>query len=239
MILTFIGSNSINSYSHSIVENILTAVRSTFEHLEVASFRTSDVMIQQCLGCNNCFINGFCPLDEKDDMIRIRKKLLQADIILFVSPVYANNVTGAVKTFIDRISYWLHLLPLLGKKGIILTTSNTGGNDYVNNYIEQILVATGIKVIAKFSIIRALNNGEQILQDCADTLVNLIRDDQGSAINEQLVQYFFATKDYINRLKEAGSEIAEIKYWIKTGRIYCDSIYDLSNFIEGLKANTN
>lgn len=40
----------------------------------------------------------------------LEKKILEADLIVLLSPVYLNNVSGAMKTFLDRIGSWVHTL---------------------------------------------------------------------------------------------------------------------------------
>lgn len=58
--------------------------------------------IKNCHGCFNCWTKtpGKCIIN--DDMKEIRKKLLNKDIIIFATPLYVDNVTGIMKTFIDR-----------------------------------------------------------------------------------------------------------------------------------------
>ena len=44
----------------------------------------------------------------KDDALMIREEMLNADGLIFVSPVYAHQVTALMKNFIDRFAYVLH-----------------------------------------------------------------------------------------------------------------------------------
>lgn len=60
-----------------------------------------DQSIQPCLGCNTCQdINGQCI--QKDGMQAIYEKLMQADVIVFASPVYFYSWTAQMKTILDR-----------------------------------------------------------------------------------------------------------------------------------------
>lgn len=54
-----------------------------------------------CLGCNACYNNGGACV-RKDDMAEIRAKMLEADIIVLVSPIYFYSMTAQMKTLIDR-----------------------------------------------------------------------------------------------------------------------------------------
>ncbi len=59
--------------------------------------------IGNCKGCLSCWIKtpGLCI--QKDDMAELLRKLVQADVVVFATPLYADNVTGIMKTFIDRM----------------------------------------------------------------------------------------------------------------------------------------
>jgi len=60
-----------------------------------------DFDIRPCTSCRYCVDAGCCCID--DDMTGIViPKLLAADIIVVASPVYFNNVSAYVKTFMDR-----------------------------------------------------------------------------------------------------------------------------------------
>ena len=57
--------------------------------------------VRPCTGCRYCVEEGRCCMD--DDMTNVLiPKLLSADIIVIASPVYFNNVSSYVKTFMDR-----------------------------------------------------------------------------------------------------------------------------------------
>ncbi|MCG4715535.1 NAD(P)H-dependent oxidoreductase, partial [Faecalibacillus intestinalis] len=76
-------------------------------------FSLSDYDIELCKGCLSCFMGKECKLN--DDFRKIKYAMLDADIVIFVSPVFAHNVTGGVKNIIDRLASWTHYMPLAGK----------------------------------------------------------------------------------------------------------------------------
>ena len=53
-----------------------------------------------CLGCNACGMNGECV--QKDDFELVRPHLIEADMVVFVSPMYYFNVSEQLKCAIDR-----------------------------------------------------------------------------------------------------------------------------------------
>ncbi len=56
--------------------------------------------VRPCDGCNACYRTGACHIE--DDMEGLYPKLLEADAIVFGSPVYFYNMTGPGKTVLDR-----------------------------------------------------------------------------------------------------------------------------------------
>ncbi len=56
--------------------------------------------ISFCRGCMACFKLGHCVI--KDDAAGIIKKMHDSDVLVFASPVYYYNVSGQLKTMIDR-----------------------------------------------------------------------------------------------------------------------------------------
>lgn len=59
--------------------------------------------IGYCKGCLSCWIKtpGLCI--QEDDMAELLKKFVRVDVVIFATPLYADNVTGIMKTFIDRM----------------------------------------------------------------------------------------------------------------------------------------
>ena len=56
--------------------------------------------IAPCLGCNVCRKTGTCV--QKDDAPALLDKLMQADGLVFVSPLFYFNMTAQLKALIDR-----------------------------------------------------------------------------------------------------------------------------------------
>ena len=59
--------------------------------------------LSSCNGCSTCFDNGICPLDDVDGFNSVKENILEADLVIIISPVYVNNVSGIIKNFIDRL----------------------------------------------------------------------------------------------------------------------------------------
>lgn len=56
--------------------------------------------IHPCTGCIHCGYEGPCV--QKDDMESIRRKILEADMMVFVTPLYYYGMSAQLKILIDR-----------------------------------------------------------------------------------------------------------------------------------------
>lgn len=60
----------------------------------------NDKNINYCQGCGACYTSKICKLN--DDMSKILKQMIDADVIVMATPVYFYSMNGQMKTFIDR-----------------------------------------------------------------------------------------------------------------------------------------
>ena len=63
--------------------------------------------IQPCKGCFICWTRTPGKCIQKDDMESLLPQVAQSDILVLVTPVYVDGMTGPMKTFLDR------MIPLL------------------------------------------------------------------------------------------------------------------------------
>ena len=61
---------------------------------------TAHANIHPCTGCIHCGYEGPCV--QKDDVEEIRRKILDADMMVFVTPLYYYGMSAQLKTMIDR-----------------------------------------------------------------------------------------------------------------------------------------
>lgn len=82
-----------------------------------------DLDLKMCSGCFNCVSKGkeLCPL--KDDKAEIENKIMEADGIIFATPVYCENVSGYMKNFIDRFAHVFHRPQFFDQKVMVLANS--------------------------------------------------------------------------------------------------------------------
>lgn len=70
------------------------------EGAEVELFSLSGKEIRPCDGCYTCLETGKCHIN--DDMQAVYQKLIEADGIIFGTPIYFYSMTGQAKALIDR-----------------------------------------------------------------------------------------------------------------------------------------
>lgn len=97
--------------------------------------------IQPCLGCEQCILRGSCVL--QDDTAHIMRQLCEADGIILASPVYLQQVSGQIKTFIDRTCVWYHRPVLVGKPVLAVATMKGSGLRKTLYYLESMAVQWG------------------------------------------------------------------------------------------------
>ncbi|WP_186430693.1 flavodoxin family protein [Clostridium sp. BSD9I1] len=71
---------------------------------ETASIFLAEKEIQHCRGCHTCWERGPGQCVISDDMLSVLSLLGWADIIVFATPVYFENVSGMLKVFMDRMT---------------------------------------------------------------------------------------------------------------------------------------
>ncbi len=96
---------------------------------EIELYSVAGKDIQPCDACNACMKTGNCHI--KDDMQELYAKLLEADGIIFGTPVYFYGMTAQAKAIIDR-TIALGTLGSQGKSmankvgGVIVTAGSLG-----------------------------------------------------------------------------------------------------------------
>jgi multimeric flavodoxin WrbA len=131
-----------------IEENLQKKYPIEFEYIFLKDYK-----IEDCKGCNLCFkkSENLCPC--KDDIPKIKEKLLNADGIIFAAPVYAYQVPAPLKRFIDRLSYLFHRQELIGKPALTVVTTGGGGHKQVSQYLKMTVCGWGCNLIGAITII--------------------------------------------------------------------------------------
>jgi len=139
-----------NSNTHRMVTEFLSGAEKA--GAEVENIFLIKKKIKFCHGCFDCWTKtpGKCIFH--DDMDELLDKFIKSDVVVIATPVYVDNVSGLMKTFMDR------LIPLVdphfekdekgetrhtkryGKYPKIVVISNSGFGEQSHFQVIQLLV---------------------------------------------------------------------------------------------------
>lgn len=102
-----------------------------------------DAEIPQCIGCFSCFMNGEDTCPHANKIQPIVDEMKKTDGLIIASPVYALNVSGLMKTFIDHLAYFYHRPYFFKKHAMIVVTTAGAGAKKVGKYIDETLQNIG------------------------------------------------------------------------------------------------
>src|SRR3990170_8115852 len=67
---------------------------------EVEYVRLAELKISPCIECNACYKTGRCVIE--DDYQQLMQKVIDADRLIFATPIFFMTVSAQAKLFIDR-----------------------------------------------------------------------------------------------------------------------------------------
>lgn len=127
-----------NTYKLLIsIENILRS-----KGYETELITLYDYKIDFCRGCEVCVLKSKCFV--KDDADFIMKKIIECDGLVIGTPVYLNNMSGILKTFIDRTCSWFHRSEVAQKPTLLLANTQGSGIDNTLNSIKEVMIQWGV-----------------------------------------------------------------------------------------------
>ena len=229
-VVGYAGSRSAFSKSICLGEKLKTMLRE--KNIEMELYTARNNVVEECRGCGKCFDEGLCPQDQEDSMEYIRKKILEADLIVLLSPVYLNNVSGAMKTFLDRIGSWVHTLALSGKMGIVVTVTDQSGQEFVSYYLQKLLLQMGCNVVGEYKVVELEElDQEEVIERIVSNIVKAFSDQEqyiSTADLENTFQYLKAR--FVNAdMEQYKDESYEIKYWYDSGMAECETFQEVLN----------
>ena len=99
-VLVITTSLRARSNSDILAEKLSTGARDVGHDVEVISLKGKE--IKYCIGCLACQKTQKCI--QKDDAIEIAEKVRSADTLVFVTPIYYYEMSGQMKTLLDRLN---------------------------------------------------------------------------------------------------------------------------------------
>lgn len=90
-----------NSCTTKILHPLLSGMATVGAQTEIIYL--CKLKINHCLGCFHCWTKTPGKCVYKDDMTALLQKYIEADILIYATPLYVFNVSGLMKNFIDRL----------------------------------------------------------------------------------------------------------------------------------------
>ena len=87
-----------NSNSEKLAESFAEGAKTAGNEVEMVSLRGKNISF--CKGCLACQKTGHCVIN--DDANAVTDKMLEAEVIVWATPVYYYEMSGQMKTLIDR-----------------------------------------------------------------------------------------------------------------------------------------
>lgn len=116
-ILVLTGSPRKGGNSSTLADNFIKGAKEAGHHIE--RFDAAFKNVHPCIACNKCGMNGPCVF--KDDFEFVRQHIVDADVVVFATPMYYFGFSAQLKAVIDRF-YALNGQIHRPKKAVLLMT---------------------------------------------------------------------------------------------------------------------
>lgn len=97
-ILVLTGSPRKGGNSNTLADNFIRGAEEAGH--QVFRFDAAFKEVHPCIGCNKCGMNGPCIF--KDDFEFVRQHIVDADMVVFATPMYYFGISAQLKAVIDR-----------------------------------------------------------------------------------------------------------------------------------------
>lgn len=217
------------SNTNKLVEAFLAGAKTA--GAEVESILLVKKKIKHCMGCLHCWVvdPGRCII--KDDMAELIEKAVQSDIMVMATPLYADNVSGIMKNFMDR------MLPMLDPRFEI---DEKGVGRHVKRYekLPNIVALSncGLPEPEQFQVLRLLFR--RLTRNMQSELTGEIYRASGPLLEFDHPMINPLNEEYLKNVRLAGEEI------VATGKISGDTQKNLDRqlvptemFLKGANKN--
>ena len=126
-ILVLTGSPRKNGNSATLADSFIKGAKEAGHSVE--RFDAAFKKVHACIACNACGMDGPCVF--KDDFEFVRKHIIEADCVVFATPMYYFGISAQLKAVIDRF-YAINGSIHVPKKAVLLMTyANTAASEAV------------------------------------------------------------------------------------------------------------
>jgi len=167
-VLGIMGSPRRQGNTELLLNKALEGVREV--GAEIESVLVSKLKISPCLEIYACLKDGNCSI--RDDMQLLYKKLLEADHVIFASPIFFYSITSQAKALVDRCqALWVrrHILgmgkeDMRERRGVFISVGATRGEKLFDGAVltvKYFFNAIGVKYAGDL-LVRGVDDKGQI-----------------------------------------------------------------------------
>jgi multimeric flavodoxin WrbA len=175
----------------------LNEIKENYPDIDFKILMLKDANLNPCLGCYVCVKLGEdkCPL--KDDREKIVKEMLEADGVLFASPVYTMQITALMKNFFERVGYIDHRPRFYGKYAMLMAVCAGFGADNANEYMEGMCSIFGFSIASSVELkIASKSENEKVFThkqtiDAFDRFIQIIKESEGRKPSISMTQLIY------------------------------------------------
>lgn len=113
------GSPNQNGSTHLLAEAFANGARENGHRVQIVN--AAHAKIHPCTGCIHCGYEGPCV--QRDEMETIRSMILDADMLVFATPLYYYGMSAQLKTVIDRFCSFNSSIQRKNMKSALLTVA--------------------------------------------------------------------------------------------------------------------
>jgi multimeric flavodoxin WrbA len=106
-VLAFNGSIRKSGNTAILLKRFLDGAKANTKYID--SVYTHELNLEYCRGCLRCNLVGHCTL-HNDVWNQLSEKILDADVLVFATPVYFHHVTAPMKRLLDRFRSFVKVL---------------------------------------------------------------------------------------------------------------------------------
>lgn len=118
-IIVLEGSPNKHGSSNMLADNFIRGAEEAGHTVRVIDAAHAD--IHPCTGCIHCGYEGPCV--QKDDVVKFRQNILDADMMVFVTPLYYYGMSAQLKILIDRFCAFNSSIQRKRMKSALLTAA--------------------------------------------------------------------------------------------------------------------
>lgn len=124
-ILVITGSPRRKGNSAILADNFINGAEEAGH--TVFRFDAAFKKVHPCTGCNHCGMDGPCVFN--DDFNEVRSNIIDADAVVFASPMYYFGLSAQIKTVIDRFYAINGQIHVSKKTALLMTYADTAAKE--------------------------------------------------------------------------------------------------------------